>query len=387
MPEVLHSPRRFSDFEVGDTVELCGFFHRSQELNGSIGRICGPFMPQCGRFPVQLFHPDLRIDIMVLVENMVCIGGGGSTCITEKRVSPKLPPDCGTCSAPKYIKTLRRKSKCNDIASCAVYRSALHKFSAIVSKFDDTCLGDKPTYHFAQSKDSKFTAHVRLFNFKAKGGTSTSKGFAGEYAAKAFLNGHFVNTPRTAKEVCSLDCEMVEVEGRYNALARVAVVGFDGTVLLDTYCQPHGKATSFRTSLSGVRSEDLVGAPDFRTVRSEVCKLISGKIVVGHGLDSDLAVLNCRHPQHLLRDSAKYPRLLRRCPSGVVCANSLQALASAELNCRIQDGEHCPIQDALAALLLYKKYKKGWDQWAENNFGPEEMLRMLAIFRATGRVY
>lgn len=92
MPEVLHLPRSFSDFEVGDTVELCGFFHRSQELNGSIGRICGPFMPQCGRFPVQLFHPDLRIDIMVLVENMVCIGGGGSTCITEKRVSPKLPP-------------------------------------------------------------------------------------------------------------------------------------------------------------------------------------------------------------------------------------------------------------------------------------------------------
>ena len=180
---------------------------------------------------------------------------------------------------------------------------------------------------------------------------------------------------------------MVEVEGRFSSLARVSVVGFDGTVLLDTYCQPQGKATSYRTSWSGIRPEDLVGAPEFWIVRSAVRNLISGKVVVGHGLDSDLAALKYRHPKHLLRDSAKYPRLLRRCPSGVVCANSLQALASAELNCRIQDGEHCPIQDALAALLLYKKYKKGWDQWAENNFGPEEMLRMLAIFRATGRVY
>ena len=386
--EVLHLHKgRFSDFEVGDIVHLNGFFYGSEELNGKRGEICGPFLPQCGRFPVRLSISNLHIVIMVMVENMVHVEEEGSTSTSKQRVWPSSHPNSGPFSALLYNQTLRCRSECGYNGNCAVYRSALDKFSAVVSSFDNTRNRTKPAYQFYRSKAGKLTARVWLFGFSATGRPSTSRRVAREYAAEAYLAGHFTKMPPTSKGVCSLDCEMVEVEGRFSSLARVSVVGFDGTVLLDTYCQPQGKATSYRTSWSGIRPEDLVGAPEFWIVRSAVRNLISGKVVVGHGLDSDLAALKYRHPKHLLRDSAKYPRLMRRSGAGIVCANSLQVLASSELGCKIQDGEHCPIEDALAALLLYKKHKKSWDQWAEGIYAREEVLRMLTIFRVTGRVY
>jgi DNA polymerase III epsilon subunit-like protein len=46
----------------------------------------------------------------------------------------------------------------------------------------------------------------------------------------------------------------------------------------------------YRTQWSGVRKEDLDGAPSFKVVQQEVADLIKGRIVVGHGLKNDFGV-------------------------------------------------------------------------------------------------
>lgn len=67
-----------------------------------------------------------------------------------------------------------------------------------------------------------------------------------------------------------------------------------------------------------------------------------------------------------LRDTSRYLPLmyatLRRNGAGFhYQARSLRKLAEIELGVRIQDGEHCPVQDARAALYVYLKHRTKWE--------------------------
>ena len=50
--------------------------------------------------------------------------------------------------------------------------------------------------------------------------------------------------------------------------------------------------TDYRTEVSGVRPEDLVGAPEFKQVQTEVAELIKDRLLVGHAIHHDLKVFN-----------------------------------------------------------------------------------------------
>ena len=69
--------------------------------------------------------------------------------------------------------------------------------------------------------------------------------------------------------VVGIDCEMVGVGpgGRSSVLARVSIVDEDKKVLLDSFVSPEEYVTDYRTEKSGVRPEDLKGAPDFQHVK------------------------------------------------------------------------------------------------------------------------
>lgn len=56
-----------------------------------------------------------------------------------------------------------------------------------------------------------------------------------------------------------LDCEMVGTgtNGKVSALARCAVVNFDGETIYDKFVRPKDFVTDFRTKWSGVRRKDL----------------------------------------------------------------------------------------------------------------------------------
>lgn len=85
--------------------------------------------------------------------------------------------------------------------------------------------------------------------------------------------------------------------------------------------------------------------------------LIKGRILVGHALRNDLKALLLSHPKQDIRDTAEYQPFLKEGRS-----KALRHLADEVLGVKIQDGEHCPIEDARAAMLLYQKKRKEWER-------------------------
>ena len=59
----------------------------------------------------------------------------------------------------------------------------------------------------------------------------------------------------------AIDCEMVGVgpEGVESSLARVSIVNFHGSVVLDTFVKQKEKVVDYRTWVSGVTVADLIG--------------------------------------------------------------------------------------------------------------------------------
>jgi len=175
------------------------------------------------------------------------------------------------------------------------------------------------------------------------------------YAPPVAKSDDFSVTP-----LLGLDCEMVGVgpTGEESELARVCVINQDGNVLLDEFAMPERRITDYRTRYSGIRPCDLKGAAPVAEVQRKVADLVFGHTLVGHALENDLAVLGLRsHPVEMLRDTACIPRFCYGGRKGR--PRKLRDLASNYLRLDIQAGEHSPVDDARAAMYLYKAYEQG----------------------------
>ncbi|MEW5307227.1 MAG: hypothetical protein WDW36_009635 [Sanguina aurantia] len=173
-----------------------------------------------------------------------------------------------------------------------------------------------------------------------------------------------VGTSVEVTQVLAMDCEMVGVgrNGERSALARVAVVNNDGNVLLDEYVATKEAVTDYRTKWSGIRPIHLADAPPFEAVVARVAALLDKRTLVGHALHNDLHVLLLSHPSKDIRDTARYPPLMRAASLGrKPKPQALRVLAAAQLGLVIQEGEHTPVDDARAALYLYHKHTKEWE--------------------------
>ncbi|XP_030283029.1 apoptosis-enhancing nuclease [Sparus aurata] len=170
--------------------------------------------------------------------------------------------------------------------------------------------------------------------------------------------------------VVALDCEMVGTGpgGRCSELARCSILDYHGNILYDKYVQPCQPVTDYRTRWSGIRRHHLQNATPFTQAREEILSILEGKVVIGHSIYNDFEALDMLHPGHMVRDTsttrllsrlAGFPR--ERCPS-------LKILASKLLNRTIQTGRrgHCSVEDAQAALDLYKLVEGEWEQELQN---------------------
>ncbi|KAL3503165.1 hypothetical protein ACH5RR_037614 [Cinchona calisaya] len=160
-------------------------------------------------------------------------------------------------------------------------------------------------------------------------------------------------------DVLAMDCEMVGVSsmGNKSALGRVTLVNKWGNVLYDEYVRPIEWVVDFRTQISGIRPRDLRKAKDFIMVQRKVADLLKGRILVGHALHNDLKALLLSHPKKDIRDTSEYQQFLKEGRS-----QALRYLAADYLGVEIQNGEHCPIEDARAVMLLYQKHRKQWER-------------------------
>lgn len=165
----------------------------------------------------------------------------------------------------------------------------------------------------------------------------------------------------------AMDCEMVGVgfNGQEDHLARVSVVNKRGEVLLDKFVKPREAVTDYRTSVSGIRPHDIENGDDFKTVQEEVVQLLQGKILVGHAIRNDLAVLHIKHPYTQIRDTARYKPLCRLVANGRT--PSLKRLSQAILGQEIQIGEHNSIEDARAAMSIYNRLSSDWEKYLKKH--------------------
>ncbi|KAL7541953.1 hypothetical protein ACHAXR_011672 [Thalassiosira sp. AJA248-18] len=184
-------------------------------------------------------------------------------------------------------------------------------------------------------------------------------------------------TPDEKSQYLALDAEMVGIgpSGLYSRLARVSLVNWDGEVVYDTLVKVEETVTDYRTFVSGITAEDLESpaAVSFDEAQSTVAALIQDKILVGHGLKNDFKVLNLSHPWYNIRDTAKYEPFMKTIdvseatplyPAGTLRQKKLKVLAKDKLGMMIQEEgkPHSPVEDAVAALELYKKHRGKWEK-------------------------
>jgi len=176
-------------------------------------------------------------------------------------------------------------------------------------------------------------------------------------------------TDEKKAQYIALDAEMVGIgpHGMISRLARICLVNYDGKTIYDTLVKVDESVTDYRTFVSGITAEDLESeaALPFIEVHEQVSSLIRNKIILGHGLKNDLRVLELHHPWYDVRDTAKYEPFMKPCtisPTGYK-AKKLATLAKDKLGMIMQeDGQpHNPVEDAIAALELYKKHRVKWE--------------------------
>ena len=108
--------------------------------------------------------------------------------------------------------------------------------------------------------------------------------------------------------IVSVDWEMVEVDHTSNGLARLSIVNYNGHILVDTFVRPNGKITNYRSWISGVYPESMRNAIPYDEAREKAIEILSGRIIVGHSLKHDFAVLNWEPLQHNVRDLVAYKK-------------------------------------------------------------------------------
>lgn len=160
----------------------------------------------------------------------------------------------------------------------------------------------------------------------------------------------------------AIDCEMVGVgpePDRESALARVSIVNYDGDQIYDSYVKPLEPVTDWRTHVSGILPKHMIEACSLAEVQEDVCKILQGRILVGHALRHDLDALFLSHPKRDVRDTARHPPY--RSMAG---GNSprLKILASELLGLDIQAGEHSSVEDARACMMLFRRDKAAFER-------------------------
>uniref|UniRef100_A0A8C5ZN72 Exonuclease domain-containing protein n=1 Tax=Marmota marmota marmota TaxID=9994 RepID=A0A8C5ZN72_MARMA len=155
----------------------------------------------------------------------------------------------------------------------------------------------------------------------------------------------------------AIDFEMVGTgpKGDVSSLARCSIVNYDGDVLYDEYILPPCHIVDYRTKWSGICKKHMVNATPFKTIQSQILKILFGKIVVGHAIHNDFKALQYFHPKSLIRDTSQIPLLNWKANCLENATMSLKRLTKQLPPRDIQVGKgHSSVEDAQTTTELYK---------------------------------
>lgn len=208
-----------------------------------------------------------------------------------------------------------------------------------------------------------------------------------------------VEAKAQAGKYIAVDCEMVGTTSTtifsvkssnnndFSILARVSIVSYAQEILYDTYVLPPTgvQITDYRTKYSGItpwhlNPDNPVTTPrPFEHVQKDVAELFQGRILVGHAINNDLAVLGLSHPKRSVRDTSSYPKyralaaaVRRDGTPGKGRKPALKMLTTNVLGYDIQNDDtkgHDSVEDARATMALFQREKKGFEEEAVKRFG------------------
>ncbi|KAL6719134.1 3'-5' exonuclease [Lecanora helva] len=173
----------------------------------------------------------------------------------------------------------------------------------------------------------------------------------------------------------AIDCEMVGVgptPDTDSALARVSIVNYHGHQIYDSFVLPKEAVTDYRTHVSGITPELLREARTLEAVQLDIATLLDGRILIGHAIKNDLAVLLLGHSKRNIRDTSRHPAF-RALAGGKT--PGLKKLARHLLGIDIQRGEHSSVEDARVTMLLFRKDKQGFENEHLRKWGPDYKLQ------------
>ncbi|KKY18105.1 putative exonuclease [Phaeomoniella chlamydospora] len=187
------------------------------------------------------------------------------------------------------------------------------------------------------------------------------------------------------RKVLAIDCEMVLTIDDRHSLARISVLDWNGTTVMDEFVKPSLPIKNYFTEYSGITPTIL--EPVTTTLHDIQLRLLSlitpSTVLLGHSLESDLSAMRLTHP-HIIDTSLLYPH-----PRGPPLRSSLKYLTQKYLRREIQLGGakgHDSVEDALAVLDLVKlKCEKG-PKFGTSEMSGESIFRRLsrAKSRTTG---
>jgi len=158
----------------------------------------------------------------------------------------------------------------------------------------------------------------------------------------------------------SIDCEMVGVNKTSSAAASCSIVGYDGVVLYHSFIIPSQVITNYRTRWSGIKPHYMKFAVTEKQGLKWIKSILNHKIIVGHDLRNDLKVLGITdHPNSLLRDTIECPVIHKLTDKK---QPSLKFLSAELLGKEIQKGPHSSLEDAMAAMDVYKVVEDQWER-------------------------
>ncbi|CAI0456084.1 unnamed protein product [Linum tenue] len=170
-------------------------------------------------------------------------------------------------------------------------------------------------------------------------------------------------------QVVALACKMVGggSDGSLDLCGRVCLIDENENILFHSYIKPLIPVTNYRYDTTGIRPEYLRDAMPLRQAQKKIQDFLCNgepmwkvkprggraRILVGHGLDHDLDRLQVEYPAVMIRDTAKYPPLMKTSK----LSNSLKYLTQAYLGYDIQTGIQDPFEDCVATMRLYTRMR------------------------------
>ncbi|KAF5746866.1 C2H2L domain class transcription factor [Tripterygium wilfordii] len=167
-------------------------------------------------------------------------------------------------------------------------------------------------------------------------------------------------------QVVALACKMVGggSDGSLDLCARVCIIDENENIIFHSYVKPLIPVTNYRKIQDFLCNGEAMW-------RIQPRNSGRARILVGHGLDHVLDRLQLEYPSIMIRDTAKYPPLMKTSK----LSNSLRYLTQAYLGYEIQTEIQDPYEDCVATMRLYKRMRSQSHRREENPLASDPQNR------------